>query len=139
EAARQQRRCFMALHASPQKFFQRCGFARRYATRNDQVEIAQVGGDIVCKTMRRDPTADVHTDCADLLRSISFADPDSRLSRFAASGNAKLRGRANHGLFQHTHIPMDVAPNRIEIDDWIANNLARSVVSDVSASIRFEK
>src|ERR1700730_1474030 len=63
-------------------------------------------------------------------------NPDS-----CAAGDAECRqteiGRGmNHGLFEGADIPVSVAADRAEIDDWIAHNLPETVIGNVPAAIR---
>src|SRR5580704_19571085 len=48
--------------AAVKEFFQRGGFAFSDAAGNDEVEITQVGGHVVRKTVRSNPAADVYAD-----------------------------------------------------------------------------
>ena len=55
-----------ARHRPAQQLLERSGAAIGDAARHDQIEIAQIGGDVVGKAVRRDPAADVHADGAEL-------------------------------------------------------------------------
>src|SRR5579885_3470078 len=64
--------------------------------------------------------------------------PNTCFSGLANCGEAKFGGRANHNLFQHTHIPDNIAPNRAELENGIADNLARAVIGNISAAAGLE-
>jgi hypothetical protein len=84
--------------------------------------------------MRSDPAADVHADRREFFPGTGLASPDAGLSRFAPGDNAELRRRTNHGLFEHSHIPHNVTPDLIEVQDRVAHNLPRPVIGDVAAA-----
>src|SRR5437667_10331050 len=84
--------------------------------------------------MRCDPAADVHADRAQLLFRISVVHPDSRFPSDALGRNSELSCRANHGVLQQAHIPDHVSPDGTQVEDRIANDLARSMISDVPAA-----
>ena len=101
------------------------------AARNNVLEIAQVGGDVQRETVRSNPSADMHPDGADL----AFTHPDARQLWNAAGLDAEIRQRIDHGLLDGAHIGAHVALPLAQIQDGIADDLPRSVISDVAAAV----
>src|SRR6267378_6703030 len=66
-----------------------------------------------------------------------WGDPNSGLAGFASGGDAEIAGCADHDFFEHTHVPHYIASNSGEVEDRVADNLARSVVGDVATAAGF--
>jgi hypothetical protein len=62
------------------------------------------------------------------------SDPDPGESLNAACRDAETGRRANHDFFKVANVSMNVAAIRIEIDDWIADNLTGAVIRDVAST-----
>src|SRR5213080_3194437 len=131
---RNPRRDFLFFNAAPQQFLQRRGFALGDPARHDQIEIPQVRGHVVRKSVRSDPAADVNSDGRELFFGVPDADPDSRLTGNALSLNPELRGRLDHGLFQSPYVPNHVATDGAQVQNRIAHDLSGPVISNVSAA-----
>ena len=83
---------FVQRDVAVKEFFERGGFAVGDATGNDEVEETQVGANVVGKTVRCNPAADVHTDGGEFffLDIAGQLHPSSGLAGNAVSGNAKV-------------------------------------------------
>src|SRR5215469_261174 len=127
-------RNFCCFDCAPQQFLERRRFPVRNSTRDDQVKKTQVRRDVVRESVRRDPPADVHANRAQLFLRVSGFNPNSRFPSHALGGDSKLGRSANHGLFQHAHVPNYVPPDFAQVQDGIAHNLARAMISDVAAA-----
>src|SRR5712671_5421910 len=68
-----------------------------------------------------------------------WGGPNSGLAGFASCGNAEIAGCADHDFFEHTHVPDYIASNSGEVEDRVADNLARSVIGDVATAAGFVK
>src|SRR5690348_7793637 len=84
---------------------------------NDQVEVAQIRRDVVRETVRRYPAAQMDSNCCEFFNAVGFAAagilyPDSGHACAPSGGQAEIGCRANERLFQLTHVPADVTPNR---------------------------
>jgi hypothetical protein len=130
---------FAERNASVEEFFEGGGFAVGDATGNDEVEVAEVGGDVVGKAVGGDPATDVDADggeffFGDVARRL---DPDAGFAGDAVGGDTEISGGADHGLFEGADVPVDVATDGIEIEDRIADDLAGAVIRYVAAAVGF--
>ena len=115
------------------------------AAGNDQVEITQVGGNVVGETVGSDPAADVHADGGEFFfgsgYSLSFCwlsgwmNPDAGAAWDAKGREAEIGGGADHHFFEGADIPVDITFYRAEIEDGVANDLTWAVESDVATAI----
>src|SRR5690242_14171339 len=112
---------FVERDVAVEKFFEGGGFAVGDAAWNDEVEVAEVGGDIEGEAVGGDPSADVDADGRKLFfRNISGGlNPDAGLAWDAIGGDAEIGGGADHGLFQGADVPVNVAADQIEIEDGV--------------------
>ena len=122
-----------------EEFFEGCGFAVGDATGNDEVEVAEVGGDVEGEAVGSYPAADVDADGGefflwDIARRMN---PDAGFAWDAIRGDAEIAGGADHGLFERADVPVDVAADGIEIEDGVADDLAGAVVGDIAAAVGF--
>src|SRR5271169_3190379 len=62
-------------------------------------------------------------------------NPDSSAPRNAKRRQTKIRRSANHHFFEGAYVPVHIAPNRAEIQNWIADDLPGAMKGDVSAAI----
>src|SRR5271156_1816374 len=83
------------------------------------------------KTVRSDPTADVHADGGHLLA----IHPHAGAPWDASGDNLKLRERIDDHLFSGAHISAYVAFPFSQIQDGIADDLAGTVIGDVAATV----
>ena len=122
-------------------FFEGGGFAVGDAAWNDEVEITKVGGDVEGEAMGGDPAADVDADG----RKLFFGDvagrmnPDPGFAGDPIGGDAEIGGGADHGFFEGADIPVNVAADKIEIENGVADELAGAMIGDVAAAIGFAK
>ncbi len=72
---------FVESYGAIEEFFERGGFAVSYAARNDQVEIAKIGGDVEGKAVRSDPAADVDADGGEFFFAREWRRPRFRFCR----------------------------------------------------------
>src|SRR5581483_9922862 len=86
------------------------------------------------KTVRRNPARNVHADGRDLAALRMHAGQ----SRDAKRGDAKIIHRAHQDFLQVANIAIDVFAIGTQIDYWITHELAQSVVSRLTAAIRFK-
>src|ERR1700738_2833076 len=84
------------------------------------------------KTMRGDPSADMHSDGRQLLP----INPPSRAARKAFAVDSEVTQRIYERLFNGTHIGHYVALPFSQIENRVAHDLSRSVISNVAAAIR---
>ena len=130
---------FVERDVAAEEFFERGGFAVGDAAGNDEVEITQIGGDVVSKTVGSDPAADVYANGGEFFFGdiAGGLDPDASLAGDTIGGDAEIGGCANHGFFESADVPVNVAANAIEIQNGVADDLAGAVISDVAAAIGF--
>src|SRR5580700_6277753 len=83
------------------------------------------------KTVRSDPPADMHADSGHFLAIY----PDAGAARNSPGCNIELRERIHDHLFDSANIGHHVALPFSQIHDRIADNLTRSVISDVTAAV----
>jgi len=132
---------FFQSDVAVEEFFEGGGFAVGDAAGNDEVEIAEVGGDVESETVGRNPATDVDADggeffFADVARRLN---PDAGLAGNAKGGDAEISGGANHDFFKRADVPVNVAADDIEIENGIADDLTGAVIGDVAAAIGFAK
>ena len=130
---------FFQREIAVEEFFEGGGFAVRDAAGDDEVEVAEVGGDVECEAVGGDPAADVDANSGEFFFGdiANGLDPDASFAGYAIGGDAEIGGGADHGLFEGADVPVDVAPNGIEIKDWITDDLAGAVIGDVAAAVGF--
>ena len=85
--------------------------------------------------MRGDPARDAHADRGDLV----VADPDAALSLGALSGDAVFANGPDQHLFEFRHVLAHVAIAFAEVDDRIADELAGTVIGDVTPARGLEE
>jgi len=117
-----------------EEFFERGGFAVSNAARDDQIEVAQIGGDVVGEAVGSDPAADVDADGSEFFFRGSGLDPDARFTRDAIRGNTEVGGGTDHRFFEGADIPANIAFDFVEIEDGITDDLAWTVICDVTAA-----
>ena len=116
------------------------------AAGDDQAKIAQIGGDVPGKSVGGDGLRDVDADGCDFFLGDAAAGecPYSGLAGDALGQHAILGAGADQGFFQ----PADIFDGAevgtflagkfsAQIEDWIADDLARTVIGDVAAAIDF--
>ena len=130
---------FIELDVAAEKLFERGGFAVSDATGNDEIEEAEIGGDVVGKTVGGDPAADVDTDGSEFFfrDSAGWLDPDAGFAGDTKGRDAEVRGSTNHGFFERADVPVHVAADAIEIEDGVTDDLAGPMIGDIAAAVRF--
>ena len=103
------------------------------STRNDEIEIFKVGGDVERKSVACDPSRNTDTDGAQLVG----AHPRARESFHASGAHAEVAGGANHHILQVAYIFVHVAAIGPQIENGITDELAGTVIRDVAAAPRF--
>ena len=84
--------------------------------------------------MARHPPGDPDADG----RQFVAADPDTRQPIHAGAQNPEIGRRSNQNFLEVAHIPVNVAPIRLQVDDRIADHLPGTVISDIAAAPRLE-
>ncbi len=135
EVLKQARFHFGQGDGTVEEFFERSGFAFSDAAGDDEIEVTEIGGNVIGKAVRSDPAADVHADGGELFFRGRGGNPDAGLAGDAIGGDAEISRGADHDFFESANVPMNVLPDARKIEDGIADDLARTVVSDVSAAI----
>src|SRR5207237_2816359 len=102
--------------------------------RDDEIEKAQISIHVQREAMRRDPSCDVDSNCGNLAARRVHAGQTGNPERF----NLKVTHRPNQDLFQVAHKAMNVFAIRTQVDDWVADKLAKAVISNLTAAIRFK-
>jgi hypothetical protein len=105
------------------------------AARYDQVEIRKLGRDVEREAVPGDPIARVHSDRRDLLA----ASPHARVRGISLARNAVVGQGVDQCLLDASQVPMKVLTMALEIDDWIANQLARTVECHIAAPLDLEQ
>src|SRR5690348_14163872 len=90
--------------------------------------------------MRGYPAAQMDADGRDFFEGVGFTAagilyPDSGHACAASGGQAHIGCRADQRLFQLTHVPANITPNRREIQNGITDDLSWAVISNVAASV----
>src|SRR6516165_1808120 len=128
---------FIEGHAARKELLEGGSFAAHDAAGNDEVEIAQVGRDVIGEAVRRDPAADVDADRSKFFFLVSGFHPDAGPPGDAVGGNAEIGAGADHNFFERSNVPADIAPEMGKIQDGVTDDLAGAVIGDVSATVRF--
>jgi hypothetical protein len=79
------------------------------------------------------PPGELHTEGGDLSGFIIVLYPHPSLPRDECSRNAKIGERGYDDLLESSHIPTDIASDRIEIKKRISNYLSRTVIRRITA------
>jgi hypothetical protein len=61
--------------------------------------------------------------------------PDARRTRGAAGLDSEVARRADENFFERSHVPGNIAPVLGEVENRVADQLARPMVGDVAATI----
>jgi len=130
---------FVERDVSVEEFFEGSGFAVGYAAGNDEVEVAEVGGNVVGEAVGGDPAADVYADGGEFFfgNIARRLDPNAGFAGDAVGGDAEIGGGPDHGLFEGADVPVNVAADGIEIENGVADDLAGAVIGDVAATVGF--
>ena len=121
----------------------------------DELEVAEVGGDVESEAVGGDSAGDVYADGSDfafagraglvlvLVLVLVEAAPDARESGDTTGANAIDAAETDEGFFHHanevdgTETAAAGVLERAEIEDGVADQLAVAVVGDVASSIDF--
>lgn len=111
------------------------------AARHDELEVAQVGGDIKSEPVGSNAARDVDADGGDFFLGdcAGGKGPDAGASGNALGGNAKVRAGADEGFFEEADV-VDGSKSRgkaTEIEDGIADELAGTMIGDVASAVDF--
>src|SRR5271166_2646950 len=87
------------------------------------------------ETMRSDPAANMHANCGHFLA----IHPHARATRNAPARNPELDHRIDDHLLDGTDVGAHVALPFSQIHDWIADDLAGAVISNIAAAISWIK
>src|SRR5205807_940816 len=105
------------------------------AARRDEPEVIEIRAHVERETMRRDPSRDAHADRGNLV----VANPDAALPVGAFGGDAEFGDGADQHFFEFRDVLAHIAIAFAEVDDWIADELAGTVIGDVAAARGLEK
>ena len=92
------------------------------AARDDEVEVAKIGRHVEREAVPGDPVARVHADRRDL----AAARPDAGEAGVPLAGNAEVAERVDQRLLDLPQIPVQILLVALEVDDRIADELARA-------------
>lgn len=121
------------------------------ATRVDELEVAQVGGDVEGESVGGDPAGDVDADGADFSLAtgswlgVMEAAPDARKPGDASGANAIDTAEADQGFFHHadkvhgTEAAAFGILKAAQVEDGVADELAGTVIGNVAAAVDFVK
>src|SRR5438034_10309176 len=104
-------------------------------TRYNEVEVRQFGAHVEGEPMPGDPIARVHANGRNLLLS----RPNAGVLRNTLGRDSELAERPNEQFLDLAEIPVKILLVAFEIDDRIADELARPVKGDVSATLDIEQ
>src|ERR1700739_3535510 len=107
-----------------EKFFEGGGFAISDAAGNDEIEVAEVGGDVVSEAVGGDPAANVDTNGGEFFFHGTCLDPNAGFAGDAIGGEAEIGRGADHGFFAVADLPAYNAFYIAEIEDGITDDLA---------------
>src|SRR5690349_11667358 len=123
---------FAQREFSSQQLFHR-GYRFTF-TADDQIEVTQVRIYVEGEAVRGHPTRNMHANSRDFAARSMHASQTGNAKRI----DSKIGHRANQDLFQIAHETMHVLAVRTQVYDWVADNLAETVVRYFAAAIRFE-
>ena len=111
------------------------------AAGDDEVEVVHVGVEVDGEPVEGDPSSDADADRADLggevgLEVVLRVDPDAGLGVGVAL-DVELGERSDDGLFEGADVLVDAELGSVEVDDGVADELARAVVGDIAAAVCF--
>ena len=104
--------------------------------RHNEVKEAQVGRNIVGKSVRSDPAAQVHSQSGEFFFARRSAHPNTMLLSQALSHDSKIRRRLNHDFLELLHIPANVPAMIRQVQDRISDDLAGAVIRNVASPVR---
>ena len=95
------------------------------------VERREVAANVQGEPVHRDPMPDADADRGDL----SIFDPDAGQARPGRGGDPDFGQGFDQQLFQPAQITMEILAASAQVDDRIADQLARPVIGRLSAAI----
>src|SRR5258708_5149051 len=104
------------------------------STRNNPIEIGQIGVHVQREPVHRNPAAHLDPESGDLLAS----NPNSGEALIAIRGNPVLRQCPDDDFLKITQIPTDIEIVIIEIENWIADKLTRTMIRYVATAVYVE-
>jgi hypothetical protein len=125
---------FLKRDLPAKKSLKRSNSFMKYTTRNDTIKVVQIGVDVQCKPMHRNPAAYFDADS----RYFFPFDPNAGKAFFALRFNAVLQQRLDDDLFQTPEIAMDIGKVVVEIQNRIADDLTGPVVGYITTPINMK-
>src|ERR1051326_2406632 len=112
-------------------FFDRSHGDVRNAAGNDLIEGREIAPNLERESVHRDPMANTDTDRRDL----AILHPDASQTTTRRRRYANPGQRLDEQIFEPAQISMQILAAVSQIDDWIADQLARAVVGCLAAAI----
>lgn len=97
----------------------------------------EVGGDVDGEAVHRDPLADADAHRGEFGGGVVGTNPDAGRGGVSLGVDAKVSGGLDDGLFEKAHVGVEAEVQAIEVEDGIADELARAVVGDIAAAVGF--
>ena len=125
-----------------------CDGAAGEAAGDDEVEVVEVWVDVEREAVHGDPAAYADAHCRDFGEfggvvggeEGSGGDPDAGGGGWgwvAEGGETEVRAGVDDGLLEEPHVVVDAEVEGVEVEDWVADDLAGAVVGDVAAAVGF--
>src|SRR4029079_3968595 len=103
-------------------------------TGDDQIKETKVGVNVQSKAVRRDPARDMNAN----RRHFPTGGVNASKTLDAKGVNLIVSKRSYQNFFQVPHERMDVFAIGAQVDDRITNDLAQTMIGNLSASISFK-
>src|SRR5713226_5308376 len=105
------------------------------AARNDAIKRREVAADVERETRHRDPIANAHANGRDL----AIFNPDAGQTRTRLRCDFVDRERFDQKLFQPAQIAVEILPAPAQINNWITNQLAGTVIGRLATAVDGKK
>src|SRR5690606_29038374 len=118
----------------------RCNAFPTNAARYDIVKITQINICVECKTMHGHPSGSPNTHRTDFTSKRSpDIQPHSSFPLTSGSGQSIVGQSHDDRLLKQPEVFVNIGKEIFQIKNWIAHNLPRAVISDVTSPVNFIK
>ncbi len=105
------------------------------AARDDAPKLRKIRIDVQCKPVHRDPAADLHADCGDLVS----LHPDSRIPFLPRPFNPEGPQGNDDCFLQASEVLMQVRVIIVQVENGISDDLAGPVIGYITTPVDFKK
>src|SRR4029078_3417880 len=126
---------FLQARCHPRFLDDRCHLHSDNSTRNNEIEIREISGDVEGEAMPRDPVTSMNSNRPDL----PAACPHTGVARRPLSGNPIFTDDPDDGLLDRPQVPVQILLVPLEIEHGVSNELAWPMERYIAATLHLEQ